>query len=115
MHWRKISAALLAASMLTGCSATSKEDFELGRRIARESPAARQKIMANCMGSSKSLSAADRRNLAAMMNVSETRVPTLVCRRVVAAVLSGRLSYAELQSLGRDPDQSKLIRIVQGR
>jgi hypothetical protein len=53
--------------------------------------------------------------MAALTNSSVSSVKTVVCRRIVTAVSSGRLSYADYRAYMAGRPTPNLIRILQGR
>ena len=112
MRWFSVSAAVLATVVLSGC--TTKEEFEAGRKIVGESPAARQEVEARCLRSTWGWSTYQQRFFAQAMKTSDSNAPALFCRRVVAALLSGRLTYEEVNK-PRRVSEAKLFRVIQGR
>ncbi|WP_442581442.1 hypothetical protein ACSBOB_05460 [Mesorhizobium sp. ASY16-5R] len=102
--------ALLA---LAGCT-MSKEKYEVAQTALDGSPKLRSMVVADCVRKAHP-SKKEMEILAALTNSSVATVKTVVCRRVVAATASGRLSYADYQAFVAGRPTPKVIRILQGR
>ena len=108
--------AALSALTLTGCTTVSENDYRLGQTALAESPSIKREIVADCVAERRSESLNEQRTYAALMNVSVANYPTTFCKRVINAVSSGRLTYADIARLdSSSADQSKIIRIIQGK
>ncbi|MFI0842370.1 hypothetical protein [Mesorhizobium sp. IMUNJ 23232] len=103
----------VALFALAGC-AVSKEKYEAAQTALDGSPKLRSMAVADCVRKAHP-SKKEMEILAALTNSSEASVKTVVCRRVIAATASGRLSYADYQAFVAGRPTPKIIRILQGR
>lgn len=109
-----ITAALLATSLLSGCNTTTESDFKLGRTAVAESPSLRRYVMKQCISDSRRESLAVKKEGAAYMKVPVSKYEITVCRRVVNAMVSGRITYADLNSLQKEKTKLKVLGLLKG-
>lgn len=96
------------ALLLSGCGKTL---YDIGAEQLRKDPALRAEAIRDCVKDTASKSRFERQLLADGMKVRLARVPEVFCRRVISAVASGRLSYAELQ----DDQSDEVLKVIEGR
>jgi hypothetical protein len=107
------ASALLALSVVSGCTTVSESDYKLGRAFLAGNPSVKRELINDCIADQRRESAGDQRTNAALMGVSVKAYPQLFCRRVINAYASGRLTYNDIRNA--NADQSKIISIVLGR
>jgi hypothetical protein len=111
---RRISVLVgVALLVLAGC-AVSQEKYETAQVALDGSPKLRSMAVADCVKKANP-SKRDMEVMAALTNSSVSSVKTVVCRRIVTAVSSGRLSYADYRAYMAGRPTPNLIRILQGR
>lgn len=108
-----IAAALLAASLLSGCNTVSESDFKLGQVVVAESPTIRNEVLRDCIAQRRAESPEFQAKMAAFLKVPRSKFAQTVCRRLVNAYAKGRISYSDITSSSADKD--KLVRILQGK
>jgi hypothetical protein len=105
----------IAAATLSGCTTTVTEsEYRLARSALNESPSVRREIVADCIADRRRDSAAERREISALMKVSVANYERTFCNRIVNAFANGRLSRNEINNVSSVSDE-KFIRILQGR
>jgi hypothetical protein len=105
-----VGVALLA---LAGCT-MSKEKYEVAQTALDGSPKLRSMAVAECVKKANP-SKREMELMVALTNSSMSSVKTVVCRRIFAAMSSGRLSYADYQAFVAGRPTPKVVRILQGR
>lgn len=110
-----VAATFLGMAVLAAC-VPSEGEWNTARTLAQGSPAAYREMIRVCTKTAEGKSAAAKKDMALVMNVSAADAPRIYCQRVVRAFASGRFTYAEAERLAmRRGDRSEFIRIVQGR
>ncbi|OQP86515.1 hypothetical protein BTR14_10940 [Rhizobium rhizosphaerae] len=104
-------ATLCAMTVLAGCAPTQQQ-FLAMQETVRGSAKARQLALESCM---KDARPGDIKAAAIVIDSSEKAAPRLVCSRLIEALRSGRMTYADLVDLKQGRPTPKLIRIIQGR
>lgn len=103
------TALLLAAALsLFGCG---KAMYEYGAEALRNDPKIREAALQDCIKDTERKSLFERQAIADATRTSLARMPQVFCRRIVAAVTSGRISYADLQNDSGD----EILRVMAGR
>lgn len=102
------TALLLAATLtLSGCG---KAFYEYGAEALRN-PKVREAALQDCIKDTERKSLFERQAIADATRTSLARAPQVFCRRIVVAVASGRISYADLQNEKGD----EILRVMAGR
>ncbi|NUS67983.1 MAG: hypothetical protein HOQ41_06490 [Ensifer adhaerens] len=104
---------VLSLAVLASC-APSQDDYARMQTAVQGSPALQNEIYRDCV--SKRWSKSDREDAALLLSVSPGKAQAVTCKRVVNALASGRLKYADVHQLmtNRGPTVN-LIKILQGR
>jgi hypothetical protein len=102
---------VLSLLILGGC-VPSKQEFDTIATTVQGSAKARKLALSQCM---KPWTPRQRREAAIIIDSSEKDAPKLVCSRIVEAVRSGRLEYADAVDIKRRRFTPKLVKILQGR
>ncbi|HEV7308300.1 hypothetical protein [Ensifer sp.] len=103
----------LALTVLASCGPT-KEEFEVAQTTIQGSPALQKALYKDCVG--KTWSKSDLAGGAMLLSVPPSKVPALTCKRLVNALVSGRLKYADVrQNMNNGAPTVNLIKILQGR
>ena len=110
-----LSALAVLAGMVAGCTTVSKSEYQTAQVVLRESPTTRRQATAECAADLARKSPVEKANLAAFLNVSVTRMPTVFCARVFSAMANGRLSYEDVFAARRSGNYAAIIRALQGR
>lgn len=117
------AAMVVGLMLLSGCTSTQQRT---GRSLTplqyasvieamKGSPALRRSEIQRCSAGTRS-SPHQRDQLRLLLNVSPNRDPTpLFCQRLIGALTSGRLNYADYRNSMRSEITPKLIRVIQGR
>ena len=106
----------LSALTLTGCTTVSESDYRTVRSAIADSPSLKREIIANCIADRRNESLNEQKTNAAFMNVSVANYPSAFCNRMFKALASGRITYQDVKNLdSSSADQSKIIRILQGK
>lgn len=120
------SAAAVAASMvlLSGCTTAQKGpgrnmtpvQYAASTEALKGSPALRRATLQECAVIARRSGARNISAMAVLMNLPPNRDPIpLYCQRMVAALTSGRITYADYQAIRTMQATPKLIRVIQGR
>lgn len=110
---RRVS-ALLAVSLLIGACTTSESGYARIERAVRNPDIARE-VHSECTDIVSRQPRKTREKAAVMMDVSLTMVPSVYCRRVLNAVISGRLTRDDWNSMNNGEPTKNLIRVIKGR
>jgi hypothetical protein len=110
-----VMAAMLAATLVSGCNTVSESDYKLGQAALAESPTAKRYVLQECIAENRKNSAAVQKEVAAFLKVPQSGVAETVCRRVVNAMANGRLTYADYRKIMTNGDNPKLLKIIQGK
>jgi hypothetical protein len=111
-------ALLTLAAFLTlasGCTSISKSEFETAQEAMKGSPGLKRDAIAECTHGVNGKPAAEKANVAKLMNVSLAAMPSLYCTRMMNAIASGRISYSDAQAFERGTKVPEMIQIIQGR
>lgn len=100
-----------AAALLSGCG-VSPSGFASGQEVLRGSPSVRADFVRECNRRISRHPLRTRQALAKVMNVSLASTPSVYCRRVTNGIVSGRLTYADINAR---PPTARAIRVLQGR
>ncbi len=112
----RFAAALVGVSLVAGCSTMTEGEFNTMHTVLEGSPATKRQAIKDCIARERSISQADKNTYAAIMNVSAARYETAFCNRLMNALASGRITYADYVKLSSPgADSSKLIKVMQGR
>jgi hypothetical protein len=105
-------ALLTGIAILAGC-APSQQQFEAASEMIRGSKKAEQYAMQECLTkgwTKKNVYAAS-----VMLDVSVKAAPRVACTRVISAMKSGRLQYADAMAFKRGRPSPETIKMLQGR
>lgn len=105
-------AFFIAITVAAGC-APSQQQFEAERETLRGSVKAQQYAFGKCLTNgwnSRALRAA-----ALLLDTTEKAAPRLACTRVMSAMKSGRLEYADAVAFKQGRPTPEMIKILQGR
>ncbi|MEI2297647.1 hypothetical protein [Ensifer sp. MJa1] len=104
---------VLSLAVLASC-APSQDDYARMQTAVQGSPELQKALHKDCL--SKRWSKSDLEDAALLLSVPPGKAQALTCKRVVNALASGRLKYADVQQLmsNRGPTVN-LIKILQGR
>ncbi|HEV7319526.1 MAG TPA: hypothetical protein VGO04_13080 [Ensifer sp.] len=104
---------VLSLAVLASC-APSQDDYARLQTAAQGSPALQKAMYQECVN--KRWSKSDLQGGALLLSVPPSKVPTLTCKRLVNALASGRLKYADVrQNMNNGGPTVNLIKILQGR
>lgn len=109
----RIASLVVALTTLAAC-APSQDEYARLQTAVQGSPAMQKALHKDCV--SKKWSKADRDYGALLISVPPGKVQAVVCKRIVNAMASGRLKYADVRQLtGNQGPTVNLIKILQGR
>lgn len=109
----KIVIILATTLVLAGC-ATEREKYDVVQTALEGSPQLRSKAVTNCVQRMKP-TRENLETLAALARTSTSSAKRVVCQRMIAAISSKRMTYADLNAMMRGRPSPKVIRILQGR
>jgi hypothetical protein len=109
-----VAAAVLAASILSGCNTISESDYKAGKNIVAESPTAKRLIVKDCIEKQRRQAGAKQREIAAFLKIPESRYAETICKRMVNAIANGRLTYADVAN-SNSMNEDKILRVMQGK
>lgn len=113
---KKITLCIACIALFTLSACTMSSDrFQNVHVVLKENASARKLVLAECLKRENKFSASDRANMAAIMNVPESKWRFYFCTRMIKAIANGRISYSDYISTQRGGDMSKVIKILQGR
>jgi hypothetical protein len=104
-----------ALAVFSGCNTVFETDYKAGQTFLAENKSARRIVAQEC---AKDVGYTDieKRELAAIMNVPESKVTEVACRRFTNAMASGRMTYDDyVNMISNSGDQSKILKILVGR
>lgn len=111
-----VSVAVVAASLISGCTTMTESEYKTGQSLISESPTVKRIVMEDCVADSRKDSPREQKELAAVLNVSVSNYPTTFCRRLINAYASGRITYEDYVNLRANRGgEEKIIRILQGK
>lgn len=110
---RTIAAMAIVAFALAGCM--TEEKYEAATTALQGSGSLRAKTIERCVGKPGHWSKTTVEAAALVMDVPESRAPSLACQRTVNAMASGRLTYQDMEKLRRGDITAKMVKIMQGR
>jgi hypothetical protein len=106
---------VLALPLLSACNTVSEGDYKASQAFLAENRPAKRLVAQECANDLR-FSATEKRELSALLNVPESKVTAVACRRFVNAIASGRMSYSDYANMNSSgADNAKLIRILLGR
>ncbi|KQS79049.1 hypothetical protein ASG25_10715 [Rhizobium sp. Leaf384] len=105
-------AILSGITIVAGC-APSQQQYEAATELLRGSKKAEQYAMQECL--TKGWNKTNVHAASMMLDVSERAAPRLACTRIVGAMKSGRMQYADAASFRRGRPTPEMIKILQGR
>jgi hypothetical protein len=127
MQGRKIASAAATVAglvMLGGCTSPQRitpqninpVQYASASEALKGSPALRRAELQNCVAKARRFGPREIESVRLVMNLPTRQdVPTTYCQRAIAAVASGRLTYADYQAVRANQITPKLIRVIQGR
>ncbi|MGB8818923.1 MAG: hypothetical protein WCC66_13480 [Rhizobiaceae bacterium] len=110
-----VVAAMFAATLVSGCNTVSESEYKVGQAALSESPSAKRYVLQECIAETRPGSASEQKELAAFLKVPQSKLTETICRRVVNAMASGRMSYADYRKIVTTGDSPKLLKIIQGK
>jgi hypothetical protein len=106
---------VLVLPLLSGCNTVSEGDYKASQAFLAENRPAKRLVTQECANDLR-FSAIEKRELSALLNVPESKVTAVACRRFVNAIANGRMTYSDYVKMNSSGgDNSKLIRILLGR
>lgn len=113
---KTLAALLLCGLALSSCTTTaSKSNFETGATALAGSERLREAVTERCIARARNFSPEARHNAALVMDVKDSQADRLSCTRMVNAIATGRLTYAEVEAMRYGHISPKIVRILQGR
>ena len=112
MKSKMILAMLGLAALLTSCAPT-KDEYDTITTAMEGSKKLQTAVLRKCL--ENPMTAEERKNSAIVLDASEKDVKQLLCKRVVSALASKRLSYEDVVAISRNRFSPKVIKILQGR
>lgn len=103
----------ILALAISACTMT-RDQYE-NARVASQSPAVKAREIQICTANEQRRSATHKANLSALMGVSVARVPQTYCRRLINAMVAGRISYEDYRNAMKGGNMTGIIRVLQGR
>ncbi|WP_312361343.1 hypothetical protein [Ensifer sp.] len=108
---RSIRFASFAVALLTLAScAPSQGEYEKVQTAVQGSPALQRAVLKDCLAARWTKSELEAGAL--LLSVPVNKVQTLTCKRMVSALATGRLTYADVRA---SQPTVNLIKIMQGR
>lgn len=110
-------AALLGISVIvTGCTTMSQGEYKTAQTALAGSPALKRETMNSCIKDENARSAKDKAEMAAVFNIDPKNYAATFCKRLINGMASNRITYQDYANLDSSTaDNSKLIRVLQGR
>ncbi|MGO4618480.1 hypothetical protein AB4Z34_21475 [Ensifer sp. 2YAB10] len=108
----RTASLVLSLAVLASC-APSQDEYARLQAAAQGSPALQKAMYQDCV--SKKWSRSDLEGGAMLLSVPPSKVPALTCKRLVNALASGRLKYADVRRNMNGGPTVSLIKILQDR
>ncbi len=113
MNVYKLIAAGAAATILAGCGVSEGRYKEVQGLLAKPE---KQKVeIASCTTQFGNMSAQSRQNIAVIAGVSPASMPTILCKRLIQGIVSGRLTRTDVNSVTNGTLTASALKIIQGR
>ena len=114
--------AIAATGLLAACEQqgtrrpgdVTQSDVDAGMRIISTDPTRRQGLVHQCRADARMQSRQDTANMAALMKVTPAQVPVVFCDRLLKGLESGRITAADLNSVGRGVITPAVLAVIQG-
>ena len=114
--------AIAATGLLAACETQgtrrigdlTQSELDTGRRILSADPTRRQWLVNECRADARMQSRQDTANMAALMKVTPAQVPVVFCDRLLKGLESGRITAADLNSVGRGVITPAVLAVIQG-
>lgn len=104
--------AVISVAALTSCAPT-REEYETIHVTFQGSPAIVKEAVDDCRA--RSFTAQEIKDFAALMNVSQSRVRPVFCKRFAGGIASGRITYNDIKALYANRSTPNMIKVLQGR
>ncbi|MBA8880802.1 hypothetical protein [Phyllobacterium myrsinacearum] len=113
MKFHRLIAAGAAATILAGCGVSEGRYKEVQGQLAKPE---KQKIeVGNCTIMFGNQSAKMRQNMAVLAGTSVAVMPTVICKRIIQGVASGKLTREDINSVTNGVMTPNALKIIQGR
>ena len=114
--------AIAATGLLAACETQSahrpqevqQSNLDAARMVMAADPARRQLLIKECRNDARKKTALETNNMATLMKVPPARGPEVFCDRVIGAIMSGRLTAADMNSVSRGEITPKVLAVLQG-
>jgi hypothetical protein len=118
MAARGVGGVALLLALLGGCAATepppdpppTAAEFEQMREVLATNPEARTAIEAQCRIDVEHKPEAERAMLGALLDIDADRVAGTFCRRALAGITRGDVSYADFVAMSEGSDDPNVLR-----
>ncbi len=104
------------SAIVAGCTTMSQGEYKTAQTALSGSPSLKHEIMASCIKDENARSAKDKAEMAAVFNINPNTYAQTFCKRMINGMASNRITYQDYRNLDSSTaDNSKLIRVLQGR
>ncbi|MBT1158053.1 hypothetical protein J1C56_20865 [Aminobacter anthyllidis] len=104
------------SAIVAGCTTMSQGEYKTAQTALSGSPSLKREIMASCIKDENARSAKDKAEMAAVFNINPSTYAQTFCKRMINGMASNRITYQDYRNLDSSTaDNSKLIRVLQGR
>jgi hypothetical protein len=121
---RRQFALFVGLALFSGCTSAQQGSgrnltpvqYAASTEALKGSPALRRAALQECATIARRSGARNISAMGVLMNLPPNRDPIpLYCQRMVAALTSGRITYADFQAIRTMQATPKLVRVIQGR